>query len=384
VHFEHGREYERAIHYLLLSAQTAGRRFAHRESIELLQHALSLVPKVAAMERTALELRALEQIGDAHYALGAMSESARAYQLAATRAEQAGLAAAHAHALICQGPPFGLIDPDRAVAVVERAVQVSAGTDDKPLQARAQFMAVVLRLLYDTWREADWNTCASLASKVCVPSERCLSEHDEMFYVYVQCLRGKFDEGARAANAKLQETTSLMGYLGAVGARMLALLFLGEFGEVLQIIRQGRRAMAEKNGYDPWLFVFREAWLHTLGFDFVGARLLCESLMRTREDIPPAQLKTIARLASGCIELEHGRYDQAARYFEEIRDCEVTPKFFLHWYWRMQAQLGLTHVWLASGNLTWPVLGFVPTAIVPPFTVKSMPTACSNGPACDP
>jgi hypothetical protein len=184
-----------------------------------------------------------------------------------------------------------------------------------------------------------------------VQNEICLSEHDEMFYVYVQCLRGKSDEGARVACAKMQETTSLMGYLGAVGARMLALLFLGEFGEVLHIIRQGR-AMAEKNGYDPWLFIFREAWLHTLGFDFVGARLLCESLMRTREDVPPAQLKTIARLASGCIELEHGRYDQAARYFEEIRDCEVTPKFFLHWYWRMQAQLGLTHVWLASGNLT--------------------------------
>ncbi len=232
-------------------------------------------------------------------------------------------------------------------------MQVSAGTDDSALHARAQFMAAVLRLLYDTWREADWNTCASLAPKVCVPNESCLSEHDEMFYVYVQCLRGKFDEGARAAGARMQETTSLMGYLGAVGARMLALLFLGEFGQVLDIVRQGR-AMAEKNGYDPWLFIFREAWLHTLGFDFVGARQLCESLMRTREDVPPAQLETIARLASGYIELEHGRYDQAARYFEEIRDCEVTPKFFLHWYWRMQAQLGLTHVRLASG--IWPVL----------------------------
>src|SRR5262249_36824968 len=26
-------------------------------------------------------------------------------------------------------------------------------------------------------------------------------------------------------------------------------------------------------------------------------------------------------------------------------------KFFLHWYWRMIAQLGLSDVWLASGNL---------------------------------
>ena len=132
---------------------------------------------------------------------------------------------------------------------------------------------------------------------------------------------------------------------------MLTLLFLGEFGEVLQIIRRGRE-MAEKNGNDPWLFVFREAWLHTLAFDFAGARLLCDSLIRTREDVPSAQPKTIARLASGYIELEHGIYDQAVRCFEEIRDYQTTTKFFLHWYWRLQAQLGLTHVWLASRNFT--------------------------------
>jgi hypothetical protein len=141
-----------------------------------------------------------------------------------------------------------------------------------------------------------------------------------------------------------------MGYLGAVGVKMLALLFLGEFGQVLEIIREGR-AMAEKSGYDPWLFVFREAWLHTLCFDFAGARLLCEALMRSREDVPSTQPQTIARLSGGYIELEHGRYDQAARCFDEIRDHKATSKFFLHWYWRMQAQIGLTQVSLASGNL---------------------------------
>jgi len=352
LHFEHGREYGRAIHYLLLTAEIEARRFAHRESIELLQHALDVVARVAAADRTLLELRVLERIGDVHYALGSMSESAGAYEMAATRAAQAGLAGAHAHALICQAPPLGLIDPNRAVAAVERAVEVIADdAEGNALHARARFMAAVLRLLYDRWRDGDWEICSALAPKVCLPNERCLSEHDEMFYVYVQCLRGNFDESARAAGEKLRETKSLMGYLGAVGVKMLALLFLGEFGQVLEIIREGR-AMAEKSGYDPWLFVFREAWLHTLCLDFAGARLLCEALMRSREDVPSTQPQTIARLSGGYIELEHGRYDQAARCFDEIRDHKVTPKFFLHWYWRMQAQLGLIQVSLASGNLT--------------------------------
>jgi len=109
-----------------------------------------------------------------------------------------------------------------------------------------------------------------------------------------------------------------MGYLGAVGVKMLALLFLGEFGQVLEIIgRAGpwpRRAAMIRG-----CSCFREAWLHTLCLDFAGARLLCEALMRSREDVPSTQPQTIARLSGGYIELEHGRYDQAARCFDEIR-----------------------------------------------------------------
>src|SRR5258708_7405798 len=52
LHFEHRREYGRAIHYLLLTPEIEARRFAHRESIPLLQHALDLVASVAGADRT--------------------------------------------------------------------------------------------------------------------------------------------------------------------------------------------------------------------------------------------------------------------------------------------------------------------------------------------
>src|SRR5258707_13965137 len=127
-----------------------------------------MLDRIAEADRTLLELRVIELIGDAHYALGSMSESARAYEMAATRAAQAGLAGAHAHALICQAPPFGLIDPDRAVAAVERAVEVIAGNTERHARhARARFMAVVLRLPHERWREGDWGICSALAPRVC-------------------------------------------------------------------------------------------------------------------------------------------------------------------------------------------------------------------------
>src|SRR5262249_35504524 len=41
----------------------------------------------------------------------------------------------------------------------------------------------------------------------------------------------------------------------------------------------------------------------------------------------------------------------AARSFAKVLDAKKIPKFFVHWYWRMNAQLGLGNVWLASGNV---------------------------------
>jgi len=41
----------------------------------------------------------------------------------------------------------------------------------------------------------------------------------------------------------------------------------------------------------------------------------------------------------------------ALQSFAKVLDPKRTPKFFLHWYWRMNAQLGLSSVWLASGDL---------------------------------
>src|SRR5262249_42922058 len=133
----------------------------------------------------------------------------------------------------------------------------------------------------------------------------------------------------------------------AVGAKTLALIQLGRFGEVLEIIRNGRE-IAEKNGNDPWVFVFREAWLRTLCFDFEGVRHLSKIIMRLNPEQHAVQPRTIAMAASGYAELDRQKYDEALDYFAQVRDRKATPNFFLHWYWRMHAQLGSARVWLRS------------------------------------
>jgi tetratricopeptide (TPR) repeat protein len=206
-------------------------------------------------------------------------------------------------------------------------------------------MTAVWRLLYRAWNEEDSATFASLIAET---QRAALTEHDEMFCLYVRCLRGEFAAAAQLASERMPQAHTLMGYLGAAGAAMLALLFQGRLESALQIIRDAR-SVAQKNGHDPWLFVFREAWLRVLAFDFVGAGRLCETI-EVGHPVLAVQPLTIARFANGYVLLDEGRYDDALRSFQQICDPEATPKFFLHWYWRLQSRLALTEIWLARGN----------------------------------
>ena len=366
-HFEEGGDYRQAVDYLILSAANAVRRFAYRESIQPLERALALVPRCPAGTRAGLEILVRERLGDTHYWFGAMPDSARAYESAAARAVAAGLTAARVHALSCLIRPFGLIEPDRGIAAIEEAEHLAASLDDPLQQAHIRLLAAGSRLLYDTWRTKDWDTCAAAREAIHRLTDAELPPYHRVIYAHLQLLKGEYADALRNLDPgipTMNEPASLMAYFFALSGRTLALLHSGQFGDLMRIIRAGT-AMAEKNGSDPWLFSFREAWLRTVIRDFAGARQLCDTLSRTtgeqsqRQPVtwilsPPrrtSRSRTIARLATGYADLEHGRYEEATRQFQAILDPEITPKFFLHWYWRMNAQLGLCNVWLAAGDL---------------------------------
>jgi DNA-binding winged helix-turn-helix (wHTH) protein/tetratricopeptide (TPR) repeat protein len=127
LHFEEGREYERAVHYLMLAADNATRRYAHRESILALEHCCELLPKIVVERRSEFDVQILEKLGDSYYALGDMERSAATYHAMATRAAEAGLLTVQANALMrlahsAEAIPFFLkaveLEPNFASAYV--------------------------------------------------------------------------------------------------------------------------------------------------------------------------------------------------------------------------------------------------------------------------
>jgi DNA-binding winged helix-turn-helix (wHTH) protein/tetratricopeptide (TPR) repeat protein len=100
LHFEEGREYERAIQYLIIAAENSTRRYAHRESITTLEHARELLTRIKNERQAEFDIQILEKIGDAYYALGELERSAATYHTLAVRAADAGLLATEANALM--------------------------------------------------------------------------------------------------------------------------------------------------------------------------------------------------------------------------------------------------------------------------------------------
>jgi DNA-binding winged helix-turn-helix (wHTH) protein/tetratricopeptide (TPR) repeat protein len=351
-HFEGGHDYEQAIRYLILAAENAEGRFAYRDSLEILRHALELAVKLSPALRDELEIHVLESIGDAHFALGALVQSAKAYTTAAERARQAGLKMAQLRALTSAMYPMGFIDPDQGIATVEEALKVSMSVNDPARLAGTQMLAAGCRLVFDAWSQTDADLYTSSCETLLRHSG--LDAYQRIVYAHILVLKGNYHEALESCEgsvSRMGHGMSLMAYYGALSAKTSALLLMGQLGKALQITQAGR-ASPDENLARYWLLSFREAWLRTVAFDFEGARRICQGTGKVGGEYPDSQGETIDQMAAGYIALYGGKYGQAIEHFRNVHEPAVLTKFFRHWWWRLMARLESINTWLMSGDLS--------------------------------
>jgi len=352
LHFEGGRDYEQAIRYLILASENAAGRFAYQDSLEILRHALGLAVKLSPALRDELEIQVLESIGDAHFALGALVQSAQAYTTAAERARQAGLKTAQLHALTSAMYPMGFIDPDQGIATVEEALKVSMSVNDPTRLAGTQILAAGCRLVFDAWSQTDANLFTSSCETLLRHSG--LDAYQRIVYAHILVLKGNYHEALESCEGSVSPMghgMSLMAYYGALSAKTSALLLMGQLGKALQVTQAGR-ASPKENLARYWLLSFREAWLRTVAFDFEGARRICQGTGKVGGEYPDSQGETIDQMAAGYIALYGGKYGRAIEHFRKVLNPAVRTKFFRHWWWRLMARLESINTWLMSGDLS--------------------------------
>ena len=355
LHFEHGREFERAARYLILSAENAARRYAHRDAAAILEHALGLLSGIAAETARTLEIEILEHISDARYAVGDLDGSAKADGAAAALAEELGWKVAQVNALTRLARVSAFSDPDACVAVCEGAVRVCGAHGDPLLQARTKMLAGTWHIITNGWSKQQADRCASARQEIRELLGPEKPAYYEILYAHVQALHGEYRDAyeiARSGLEKAAETGNLVVYLSSLSSLALALMHLGWWGELRGTVESGIE-LAEKNGNEPWRALFQAmlGWLHVQAFDFIGARRIAAGLLETNAEEPAGQVRTMAKLTIAYADLTTGQPEDALKLFLQVRDRPTTPKFFLHWYWRMIAEFGLVGAYLELGNL---------------------------------
>jgi DNA-binding winged helix-turn-helix (wHTH) protein len=352
-HFEAGRDYNWAAHFLMLAAENTQKRFSSHDSIQILRQALDLITGLGASTRIELAIQIHQRIGDAQFALGQMSASVESYETAAVLAGQAGLLAEQAILLTQLALPAWFIDQARPGQVLgnqvcDRALEVSRSLSDPLLLARTELSVACFRLLYDSWRAEDLELCARAERTI-----RSLAGPDSplhVYNIYVQVLKGETQRALKAADLMINNATGPTAYTSASGGKGLGLLSSGRFGELLHIVRR-ERELARKNESEAWMWLLGEAWLRLLCFDFEGVRRLAEITMSCDVESHAIWTSTAARMSSGYHEIARGNHGKAWELFAQVRDYDITPKFFLHWHWRMHAQLGATEARLSAGDI---------------------------------
>jgi DNA-binding winged helix-turn-helix (wHTH) protein/tetratricopeptide (TPR) repeat protein len=358
LHFEKGHAYEPAIHYLILASENSARRYALKTAIEVLQHALELLPNLKPESRPGLEVQILQRIGDSYYTLGEMAQSAEVYATMADRVEQPGLAIERVNALIREGSSASFFDPDRCIATCERAAEVSAGLNNLELQACAQLLAPAWRIAFNGWRKEDADRCAAAMERIGRLGNQDFAASNpilyaQILYAQIQCIQSDYQgalQNVEACIPRLIATQSTWEYLSSHMAKALALVGLGRLGEAQGVLKLGM-GLAKKADNSAWIRGFGAALAHLrfLAFDFEAARHDSEALQEAGQDVP-GQSWTLAGLTAGLSELGLRRPKQALEHLQRVREGHPGPRSFLDWYWRILGLFGLSSAWLATGD----------------------------------
>ena len=354
IHFEEGRSYERAIKYLILASSEAARRYTHADSLRLLHHALELLPQIGPGGRADLEIQILEKLSDALYAQGEMGQSAEIDERVAQLAAQRGFTLAQVNALTRLARALAFLEPDRCIAVCEKAVEVGRTLKDPLLLARAEMLAACWRIITHGWRPEDGKICAAAREKIRQLSDE-VPAYYEILYAHVQGIFGDYQgayDTAQAGIPKAVGDDNLVVYMSAHSSQAQALLPMGRMGELQQVLDRALD-VAAKNGNWPWLGIFRatQAWLHLQMRDLEGARRIAEELLGTHTAEPAGQVRTTALLTLAFVDLEAGHLDRALQGFTRICSRPLLPRFFLDWHSRLLGQLGLSVTRLVNGDL---------------------------------
>jgi DNA-binding winged helix-turn-helix (wHTH) protein/tetratricopeptide (TPR) repeat protein len=354
-HFEAGADWARAVKYLEMIAETARRRYVHREAAAILEHALELLHKLPGGEYSVGEIEILQRLA-ATYLLLFDPRTVETYETLVTRADHQGLIEVQVSALIDMALPLASISSQRYREVLERALRLSDGLPDPTLRARMRATCLVRRMAACGWSAEDAKECRDTLESVQEASNQDVPASNLIDWSFIQSLSSQYRDAHRSAAASLA-ILSASGeenpYLAvAYWLSHRSLLFLGEWGEALREI-DFAIARVEKNGnrrHAHGLRLYR-AWALLYASDYTGVLETCDSVFSFLHSIGSSSGLRLCQVLAGTAEVMLGHHERALQHLLTARDGMDREILIFDWYWRIPLESALTELWLARRDL---------------------------------
>jgi len=358
-HFEAGSDWQRAIHYLQLVADVAGKRYAHRQATAILQHALSLASRLPDTERVQIEIEILLKLASI-YLVSLDSRAVETYEVLSSRAAHYGLFDIELRALIEMAIPLARISTARSLDVIERALRLSAEHDDPLIRARARASCLARRAWIGGWNPGDGEDYRAALAEIRRGDDRAVLGQHLLEYGFIQSISSEY----REAKHSLVESLGILAESGEENPYLSQahwqrqntlpriLLFLGEWGEALREIRAAV-AMVQKNEdaiRAQTLRVF-EASVHLHALDFVGVLAICEEALPWLDHPWSAAWRRFCLAMCGAAETALGNRSRGLQHLSTAIDEMKSQPVIHDWYCRIMLQSSLAELWLDKGDL---------------------------------
>lgn len=354
VHFEAARDLARAIQYRRAMAHTATIRYANREAVAELSHALTLAERLPASDAGATRRGLLEQRGLAYRAMGEIKAAVADLSAWADATPTAGTAREEVRALLALSAAWALTDRARCIDVAAAAVERSRLAGDAALVARASAYHGYVRARVHGWRTEDAAaSAAGLAAARTRGHPALLATHLGMHALFLN-LQADYTAAQRAAQEAVllaEQVGDSFTYALCQYQRSWALLHAGAWGELLTVLA-GALTVAMRNEHRPWVTVYTLllAWCAAEAGDGDTASALAADGLAAARAIEHEFGIGLGLLVSGLAQLSCGDPPGAARHLDALAERAAAHPALMEWALRLPLHLTRSECACADGD----------------------------------
>jgi len=353
IHFEHGRDFSRAIEYLIRAGDNATKVYANVEAEQHYSHALGLVDKLPAPEQTQSYISLCRKRGMVNHAMSRFDQALDDFTQMLEWSRAAGSRTLEHAALSALATTlFFSHRISKASARAVEAMRVAESSDDEALRVETMKL---MAMKHQCYGEPEGKPILDEVIRVA----RALSHKSTLlgglahrgFWHFLESEYGAAEEKLREAvilASELRDGFMLLHNHFGLG---LVLGNLGRMSEALGILNEATE-MARRNGDHFFLPRLPNCvgWIHRELQDFDHAMRHDESSVEiARQDhVLEAEANALINLA-----YDHtleGAGEKPLAAFREVEAIFLRDDWF-RWRYNIRLRAGQAEYWLAQGNL---------------------------------